>query len=456
MSTAGGGESSSQAPPVQHIALLAFPFGTLVAQLHMLARALASAVPEAIFSFVSNAENLVPLPHSSGGNLRLVPFQGGIENGGCSTTLFDRIMAVAPEKIRAMLDLAEVNAGGVPVSCVMTDAFAWITESVSKENGLPWVALHSGFSLAMLAHIHAGDLRSRLGFASEGMPDRAQETLDFIPGLDSMRICDLPDGIISGDRNGEFSIHLQGMAQTLPGAAVVLLPSVPADFLEQDSGIFADLNLALLIGPLNLLSPPPPSPDPEGCIQWLRDRPPLSVVYISFGIVATLPPGELTELARGLEDSHVSFLWSLKAEQRSCLPAGFVERTQGRGKLVNWAPQVSVLGHPSVVVFVTHCGWNSALESISAGVPMLCRPIFGDQRMVARALEEIWGVGAEFVGPITRISFMIAMEGIMTGIIGPKMREWTQELRQRTMEAMFPGGGLFRNFNVLVNLIRGR
>ncbi|KAK9914351.1 hypothetical protein M0R45_038135 [Rubus argutus] len=101
----------------------------------------------------------------------------------------------------------------------------------------------------------------------------------------------------------------------------------------------------------------------------------------------------LEAMALGLEKSGQRFLWvvrnppieELPVEEPSLdeiLPKGFVERTKDRGLVVRkWAPQVEVLSHDSVGGFVTHCGWNSVLESVCNGVPMVAWPLYAEQKL---------------------------------------------------------------------------
>ncbi|KAH0462734.1 hypothetical protein IEQ34_010309 [Dendrobium chrysotoxum] len=445
------GDSSLPRPP--HVALFAFPFGSHVAPLYSLARALAAAAPSAIFSFVSTAKTLESLPRTAG-NLRLLPFEEEIPDGGSSAGLEEvigRFLKAAPGKIRAAANAAAADVGGIPVSCVVSDAFMWMADFVAEEMEVPWVALFPGFPLALLAHAHTDDLRSRFGSEDQVMPTHADKLLDFIPGLATMRVCDLPEGIIFGDTNSKFALNIHSMVHRLPRAAAVVLSTL-AD-LEPDSTFHSTLNLTLPIGPLNLLSPPSPSPDKENCLPYLDSHESSSVVYVAFGTFSALPPAELAELAHGLEDSGVPFLWSLKEEIRSNLPEGFVERTRLRGKIVNWAPQVSVLSHPAVGVFVTHCGWNSIHESIMSDVVMLCRPIFAEQRMIARAVDSMWGVGTNLDSGITREAFVRAMNAILKGDDGKKMRKRVVEIRERTEKALLPGGSFSENLKSLVELV---
>jgi len=137
----------------------------------------------------------------------------------------------------------------------------------------------------------------------------------------------------------------------------------------------------------------------DDCIEWLNSRAAASVVYISFGSVVCPPQEQVTEIAHALLDSKISFLWVLKPPAKEfgippyVLPDGFLEETRGKGKVVQWSPQEEVLAHPSVACFVTHCGWNSSMEALTLGVPMLTFPAWGDQVTNAKFLVDVYGVG---------------------------------------------------------------
>ncbi|XP_010556587.1 PREDICTED: UDP-glycosyltransferase 72B1-like [Tarenaya hassleriana] len=143
------------------------------------------------------------------------------------------------------------------------------------------------------------------------------------------------------------------------------------------------------------------------CLQWLDKQPPRSVLYVSFGSGGTLTQDQLNELALGLEDSHQRFLWVVRTpsgiansaildshsqgddDPLTFLPHGFMGRTQNRGLVIpSWAPQAQIMAHPSTGGFLTHCGWNSILESIVNGVPLIAWPLYGEQRMNALLLVE--------------------------------------------------------------------
>ncbi|KAI9160965.1 hypothetical protein LWI28_013234 [Acer negundo] len=141
------------------------------------------------------------------------------------------------------------------------------------------------------------------------------------------------------------------------------------------------------------------------CLSWLDSQPSRSVVFLSFGSMGVFYTKQLKEIANGLESSRVRFLWVVRTpppddETRRTLvitdlsierflPEGFLDRTKDRGLVVkSWAPQIAVLSHDSVGGFVTHCGWNSVLEGLCAGVPMLAWPLYAEQKMNRAFLVE--------------------------------------------------------------------
>ncbi|KAF8727344.1 hypothetical protein HU200_018946 [Digitaria exilis] len=154
------------------------------------------------------------------------------------------------------------------------------------------------------------------------------------------------------------------------------------------------------------------------CLAWLDQQPDHSVVFLCFGGTGAGNHSEeqLKEMATGLEMSGHRFLWVVRAPPHhdepekpfdpiadpdldALLPTGFLERTSGRGLVVKlWVPQVEVLRHRATGAFVTHCGWNSVLEGITASVPMLCWPLYAEQKMNKVFIVEEYGIGVEVVG----------------------------------------------------------
>ncbi|XP_047311877.1 zeatin O-xylosyltransferase-like [Impatiens glandulifera] len=144
-------------------------------------------------------------------------------------------------------------------------------------------------------------------------------------------------------------------------------------------------------------------------LEWLDKQPPRSVIYVSFGSLTTMSQQQVNELALGLEESKQRFLWVLRDADRVDifnaestilqLPEGFEERVKGLGKVTrDWAPQLGILRHPSVGGFMSHCGWNSCLESLTMGVPLATWPMHSDQPYNALLITHILKVGVPVIG----------------------------------------------------------
>lgn len=247
---------------------------------------------------------------------------------------------------------------------------------------------------------------------------------------------------------------MQKMAQMLPRATAVVTNS----FEEFDPIVVNSLKSRLPnflnVGPFILTSPPSEISDPHGCLEWLNGRERFSVAYIGFGNAAKPPPHEIKALAEALEASRTPFLWSRRGKPEYQLPEGFLERTKDYGKIVPWAPQVQVLAHSSVGVFVTHYGWNSVMESVNGIVPMIGRPFFGDQGLNLKMVEALWGIGLEVEGgKFTKDGTIKALRAILSTELGKIMRGKISVLKQLAVKAVGPEGSSTANFGALVQII---
>ncbi|KAK8460477.1 hypothetical protein SEVIR_2G335350v4 [Setaria viridis] len=161
----------------------------------------------------------------------------------------------------------------------------------------------------------------------------------------------------------------------------------------------------------------------EACVRWLDAQPRASVVFLCFGSLGWFDAAKAREVATGLERSGRRFRWVLRgppaagsrhpsdADLGELLPDGFLERTEGRGLVwPRWAPQKEVLAHPAVGGFVTHCGWNSTLESLWHGVPLAPWPLYAEQHLNAFELVSAVGVGVAMEVDRERGNFVEAAE----------------------------------------------
>lgn len=181
------------------------------------------------------------------------------------------------------------------------------------------------------------------------------------------------------------------------------------------------------------------------CLEWLDEQESDSVIFISFGTTTSLSDEQIQELAKGLESSQQKFLWVVRdadkgdifAEEEartSELPVGFEERVRGRGMVVrDWAPQVEVLGHPSTGGFMSHCGWNSCMESISNGVPIAAWPMHSDQPTNAFLVAEVLGIGVRVVDWVYR-NEVVAAERIENAVRKLMASGEGEEMRRKARE----------------------
>ncbi|KAG6603198.1 Zeatin O-glucosyltransferase, partial [Cucurbita argyrosperma subsp. sororia] len=193
------------------------------------------------------------------------------------------------------------------------------------------------------------------------------------------------------------------------------------------------------------------------CLEWLDQQEIDSVVYVSFGTTTTLEDEQITEIAGGLEKSGQKFIWVLRDAdkgnvfdgevRRSKLPEGFERRVSRRGLVVrDWAPQLEILSHPSTGGFVSHCGWNSCMESITMGVPIAAWPMHSDQPRNAVLITELLRVGLLIREWANRNELVMAttienaIRKLMASKEGQEMRKVANELATAVRRSVADGG----------------
>ncbi|KAF3782984.1 Anthocyanidin 3-O-glucoside 5-O-glucosyltransferase [Nymphaea thermarum] len=206
------------------------------------------------------------------------------------------------------------------------------------------------------------------------------------------------------------------------------------------------------------------------CIECLDGKERGSVVYVSFGSILGLSDEQMEELAWGLKDSKRPFLWVVKTPKdkieghgRNRVPDGFREEAGEQGLVVPWCPQLEVLNHPAIGCFVSHCGWNSTLESLCMGVPLVAIPQWLDQPTNAKLVDDVWRVGvrpmADQRGLVSREELQRCLSAVMHGEGKggrSEARACASQWRERARAAISEGGSSSRNFEELVSKIHGR
>ncbi|CAL5350889.1 unnamed protein product [Camellia sinensis] len=212
--------------------------------------------------------------------------------------------------------------------------------------------------------------------------------------------------------------------------------------------------------------------DENQCLMWLDEQESGFVVYVCLGSLGRLTPPQLIELALGLEGTKRPFMWVIRGRgnegeiEKWVEEDGFEERTKGRGLLIRgWAPQLLILSHWAVGAFLTHCGWNSTLEGVCAGVPLITWPMFAEQffneKLVVQILEIGVNVGVEKVGNIfvedkckklvERETVEEVVEKVMDeGIEGEERRKRAKVLGEMAKRVIEEGGSSYLNMKLLI------
>ncbi|WCJ28111.1 UDP-Glycosyltransferase superfamily protein [Euphorbia peplus] len=232
------------------------------------------------------------------------------------------------------------------------------------------------------------------------------------------------------------------------------------------------------VGPvLNLESGP--SDDHKEIVGWLDDQPTSSVVFLCFGSRGDFSEEQVREIACALEQSKYRFLWSLRRpppKEKSMieypsefenleevLPVGFLDRTVGVGvgKIIGWAPQTLVLSHPAIGGFVSHCGWNSTLESLWYGVPIATWPLYAEQQLNAFELVEELELGVEIKMDYRKeAGIIVKAKEIERGIRcvmehDSKIRKNVKEISQKSKMVLMDGGSSFSALNCFIEDVMG-
>ncbi|KAL5978589.1 hypothetical protein ACLOJK_029706 [Asimina triloba] len=197
---------------------------------------------------------------------------------------------------------------------------------------------------------------------------------------------------------------------------------------------------------------------------WLDQQPDGSVVFLCFGSLNALSSPQIGEMAIGVEKSGHRFLWSLRCCLDGVLPEGFLGRTKGLQGMVwpSWVPQTAVLAHPAIGGFVSHCGWNSILESLWFGMPLLALPLEAEQRLNAFQLVKDYGVALELRREASRGGdAVVSAAEIERGVRclmgdseeGLEVRRKVKEVREASRKAVEEGGSSFASLARFVDVL---
>ncbi|CAN1770471.1 UDP-glycosyltransferase 73C25 [Linum perenne] len=337
-------------------------------------------------------------------------------------------------------------------NCVVSDICLPFTAHVAEKFGVPRITFNgfSTFTLLCLRYIHEEKVALD-GFDSDlivvpRVPDRIELTKNQLP-------LSMANGL---DQFGEQLVAAEELSY---GMIVNSFEELDPEYVEMYKVEMG--GKAWCVGPVSLVNENQldrlQRGNAHGCLRWLDSWPENSVIYACLGSLNRITPSQSAELALGLESTNRPFVWVIRGGYKK--ESGFESRVKNRGLLIRgWAPQVLILSHSSIGGFLTHCGWNSTLEGVAAGVPMVTWPQFAEQFYNEKLVVQVLGigvrVGAEVVvhlGEEEKHGVQEAVEELMGGGEESEIRRRkAEELKALAVAAVGEGGSSFKSVGMLI------
>ncbi|CAL5353203.1 unnamed protein product [Camellia sinensis] len=345
-------------------------------------------------------------------------------------------------------------------SVIIYDTYLCWVVGVGNRRNIPVASLFTMTTSVFTVFYHF-DLLAQNGHFPADVSERGKELINYIPGIPSTRMADLPT-VFYGDALKVLHRALEAIS-LVPKAQYLLFTSI----YELESHIIDTLKANLGI-PIYSIGPTIPyyrleesfAVTTTGCnddinyVQWLDSQPKASVLYISQGSFLSVSKAQMDEIIYGLRDSGVRFLWVARGEI-----SRIKEGCGDKGLLVPWCDQLKVLCHSSVGGFWSHCGWNSTKEGVFAGLPFLTYPIFWDQIPNSKTIVEDWKIGWKVRRGMGADEHLVTREEIaeliqrfmdLESVEGKEMRRRAKELQEICKNATSKGGSVETNIDAFV------
>ncbi|KAF8037310.1 hypothetical protein BT93_B0271 [Corymbia citriodora subsp. variegata] len=351
--------------------------------------------------------------------------------------------------VEQLLDRLEL-----PVAAIIADTYMLWAVRVGKRRNIPVATLWT-MSASVFSVLHHFEMLQQKGHFPVDLSERGDEEVDYIPGVAKTRLADLPTIFFGNGR------QLLGAVRECIAWVSKADYFLSTSFYELES-LALDAIQSQLSAPAYCVGPAIPFLDGDGAgdaayLRWLDAQPGGSVLYVSLGSFLSASEAQMEEMVAGVQDSGVRFLRVARGETSPMESA----REEGMGLVVPWCEQLKVLCHPSVGGFWTHCGWNSTLEAIYAGVPMLTCPLFMDQVPNSKQIAEDWkiglrvnkeagGGGAENLVTRQEIARLVRKLMDVESGEGREMRKRARELREACRRATARGGSSDRNLDAFI------
>ncbi|XP_062165052.1 7-deoxyloganetin glucosyltransferase-like [Alnus glutinosa] len=358
-----------------------------------------------------------------------------------------------------------------PVTCIVSDGAMTFTLDAAAELGIPEVLFWTASACGYMGYVQYRRLiemgLTPLKDASYLTNGHLDTVIDWVPGMKGIRLRDLPSFIRTTNPDEimlNFPMVECERAQKASALIFNTFDALEHEVLDALSSMFPPI---YSIGPLQLLLNQIPDSDHKSigsnlwkedveCLEWLDKKEANSVVYVNFGSIMVMTSDQLIEFAWGLANSNQTFLWIIRPDlvdgDSAVLPPEFLEETKERGLLASWCPQEQVLSHPSIGGFLTHSGWNSTIESVCGGVPIISWPFFADQQTNCRYSCNEWGIGMEIEGGGKRGEIERLVRELMVGEKRKELKKKAVAWKKLAEEATSrPTGSSYMNIDKVIN-----
>ncbi|KAD0734974.1 hypothetical protein E3N88_43781 [Mikania micrantha] len=351
--------------------------------------------------------------------------------------------------------------------CIISDKFMLWSDDTAVKYKIPRIIFDGMSCFKQLAthHLYASKVFDELHdsdpFVLPGLPDRIEITRAQLP----------PEFNDSGLASRKQLERVRESESRAYGMVINSFEELEQEYVKEFKKLKG--GKVWCLGPLSLSngndSGYSASINDQGYLKWLDSKEPGSVVYACLGSSSQIIPAQLIELGLALEASKSPFIWVIRAGDRAnevekwLSESGFETRIKDRGLIIkNWAPQPMILTHPAVGGFLTHCGWNSVLEGVSAGVPMITWPQFAEQFLNEKLIVQVLGVGVSVGARVVvhwgqedKFGVTVKSEQVKTAIeqvmhVGNERRKKAKAIGMMAKKAVEEGGSSHHNLTLLI------
>ncbi|KAL9317252.1 hypothetical protein ACSQ67_013769 [Phaseolus vulgaris] len=414
-------------------------------------------------SSTADAPDTVPTSITTNG-IEIIFFSDGFgtgQNRGTLDSFMEHIGKFGPVNVSNVIKNHFINTSR-KLACIINNPFVpWVADVAASYN-IPCACLW--IQPCALYAIYYRFYNNLNEFPTLENPSMSVN----LPGLPLLQPQDLPSFVLPSNPFGSMPKVLAEMLQHMKKLKWVLANS----FYELEKEVIDSMGELCPITTVGPLVPPSLLGEDENedvgiemwkpqdsCMEWLTHQPPSSVIYVSFGSLIVFTAKQLESIAKALKNSNKPFIWVIKnkeGEEPVPLPEGFVEESKEQGMVVPWCPQTKVLSHPAIACFLTHCGWNSMLEAITTGTPMIAWPQWTDQPTNAKLISDVFRVGFRLTpgsdGFVATEEVERAFEQVFAA---EEFKRNASELKRAAREAVAHGGSSDRNIQSFVDEIIG-